>query len=213
MSNPRTFEEFVDRINFQSAWRKKELSAYKNRIDSSSGPERVTLIRGAITMLYAHWEGFTKESGRVYLMLVSELVKRRKLTFKDLPVNILSACIWSDANLKEPSLRSLVEHLDERFNLKIGLEIPIDGILRTRSNLNSHALKEIICVLGINYLPYASKEKFLDERLLDARNAIAHGEFKIIEIADYLDFHGAVIELIDMFKNDIENVGSIWFTP
>jgi hypothetical protein len=80
--------------------------------------------------------------------------------------------------------------------------------INTKSNLSSQVFKEITLTLGIDYNPYQSKEKLIDEKLLFSRNNIAHGERLTIDQSDYFALHEQVIELINLFRNQIDNSAS-----
>lgn len=60
-------------------------------------------------------------------------------------------------------------------------------------------------MLGLDYSPYATKEKIIDERLLGLRNNIAHGKYLTIDLRDYLELHSEVITMLNTFRNQIDN--------
>ncbi len=97
-----------------------------------------------------------------------------------------------------PVCQFLISELNERCSL------PKDPI-STASNLNSEILKEIADILGIDFSPYLTKSKLIDEKLLKTRNEIAHGEYSGVDRNEYIELHQETINLLDLFKNQIEN--------
>ena len=73
------------------------------------------------------------------------------------------------------------------------------------SNLNGERFSEILCLLGLGTKEYLLKRPLLDRKLLTYRNQIAHGNRLYILPDEYLVLHGEVIQLIDNFRNDVEN--------
>jgi hypothetical protein len=91
--------------------------------------------------------------------------------------------------------------LSERCNL------PTE-IIETKSNLSSEVLKEIIHTLGLNYKEYVSNAKTIDETLLKNRNNVAHGNYLLMDVKEFLYLHGIIIDLMDLFSNQISNAAS-----
>ena len=77
--------------------------------------------------------------------------------------------------------------------------------MQAKSNLNSEVLREIVASLGLNYSPFATKEKLLDEKLLANRNSIAHGRHEVMAAKEYLSLHEDVFGLMQDFYNQVEN--------
>ena len=74
-----------------------------------------------------------------------------------------------------------------------------------QSNFNSKILKDITDILGIDFSPYSTKSKLIDETLLKTRTEIAHGEYSVFDRNQYVELHQEIINLLDLFKNQIEN--------
>jgi len=51
--------------------------------------------------------------------------------------------------------------------------IPYKNVMTTKSNLSSKVFRDIVDKLGLDYAPYETKEKILDESLLETRNTVA----------------------------------------
>lgn len=69
----RTESQLSDAIDNDLIWRKKELTQLKFLLESVAGrgDRESTVLRGAVTLVYAHWEGFVKLAGLSYLEYVS----------------------------------------------------------------------------------------------------------------------------------------------
>ena len=45
----------------------------------------------------------------------------------------------------------------------------------------------------------------IDTKLLKTRNEIAHGEYSVFDREEYVELHREVIDMLDLFRNQIEN--------
>jgi hypothetical protein len=201
----RTVEELNQALSDDLIWRKKELSEIKSLIEakSFSSQKHNALIRSGICILYAHWEGFVKLAANSYL----EYVRTKKLLYRELSSNFLALAMkkqlkdateTNKASLYIPVCNFFLFDLDKKSSL------PKDAI-STASNLSSEILKEITCILGIDFSPYSTKSVLIDTKLLNARNTIAHGNYLTIDTEEYVELHTAVIEMLELFRNQIEN--------
>ncbi|RYF60728.1 MAG: hypothetical protein EOO27_04715, partial [Comamonadaceae bacterium] len=69
MGDIHTLSQLQDALDNELGWRKKEISAF--RVASSiNGREASFYIRAGVALLYAHWEGFIKNSSEHYLNFV-----------------------------------------------------------------------------------------------------------------------------------------------
>jgi hypothetical protein len=201
----RTIEDLNDALSTDLVWRKKELSEVKGLIEArTNSPQRHNaLIRSGVCILYSHWEGFVKLAANSYL----EYVRSQKLTYKELSSNFLALAMkekLKEANdTKKPSLYIPVcdfflSELNQRCLL------PRD-VISTASNLSSEILKEIANILGIDSSFYSTKSIVIDSQLLKRRNEIAHGNYLLCDREQYIDTHTQVIEMLNVFRNEIEN--------
>lgn len=185
-------------------WRKKEISTLLLHIESQTGDLQVSLIRGAITLLYAHWEGFIKQSSIKYLQYICEL----NYSLEELTDNFCYITLGQKFPNHEFSTNAYdwqkkifdyiyKHHQDEKLRIKPEVTI------KTRGNLNYEVFEEICQQVGLDTSWYVTKEKFLDERLLGLRNPIAHGEFrshsKLIE--DFREIKNEIIQFLEVFKD------------
>ena len=201
----RTEEELSYRLANDLTWRKKELSAMKSLIEAKnvSDHKHKALVRSGVCILYSHWEGFVKLAANSYL----EYVISKKLTYQELSSNFLALAMKEKLkDAKETNKPSLyipvcdffLYELDQRCSL------PKDAI-STTSNLSSEILKEITCTLGIDFSLYSTKSTLIDTKLLKTRNEIAHGEDSVFDRDEYIYLHTTVIEMLNIFRNQIEN--------
>ncbi len=202
----RTLEDLSDKLAQDLAWRKRELAEIKSLVEAKkdvSDQRHKVLVRSAVCILYSHWEGFVKLAANAYV----EYVRLKKLTYQDISTNFLALAMkeklkeakeTNKPSLYIPVCQFLISELNERCSL------PKDPI-STASNLNSEILKEIADILGIDFSPYLTKSKLIDEKLLKTRNEIAHGEYSGVDRNEYIELHQETINLLDLFKNQIEN--------
>ncbi len=77
--------------------------------------------------------------------------------------------------------------------------------MSTQSNLNSGVLQDIILTIGLEYAPYETKEKLIDERLLRSRNSIANGQYLTMDTTEYVELHEEIQSLVQLFYNQVDN--------
>lgn len=205
MTKIRTISQLSDQLSAEIAWRKKELIYIKTLTEKKSNSSvQSALLRSGTTILYAHWEGFIKNAATSYV----EFVARQNLTYSELSPNFLALAVKKQLTEAQGSHRAVIFTKVVDF-LMTGLESKcsiqwIDAI-KTQSNLNSEVLKDIVCILGLDYSLYETKEKIIDETLLRSRNEIAHGQYLLIDFDQYIELHREIISMMDLFKDQIEN--------
>lgn len=202
----RTTDQFIDKIAEDLIWRRKELTDLKALVQEFQGDflrSRV-LIRAAIALLYAHWEGFVKKSSSHYLEYVaSHRLPYRKLAANFVGLSLKSKFIELGASEKISGGNALAEFfctaLDRQSN------VPYKNAVDTKSNLSSKVLIDILDALGLDASQFATRLKFIDTNLVNPRNHIAHGEALDMSIEDYLTLHDDVLALIETYRNEVEN--------
>jgi hypothetical protein len=161
------------------------------------------LVRSGVCILYSHWEGFVKLAANSYL----EYVISKKLTYQDLSSNFLALAMKEKLKeAKETHKPSLYIPVCEFFLSELNQRsiLPKD-VISTGSNLSSEILKEITYILGIDFSIYSTKSVLIDTKLLKTRNEIAHGNYSVFDRDEYLELHREVIEMLDIFRTEIEN--------
>ena len=164
------------------------------------------LVKSALLLTYAHWEGGIKDMAEVYL----HYVERQRHLRKELHPSFLAlaslsairACAGSNKLL--PYLQAVdfvVSHHDGRFRL------PGIQLIDTESNLSSLVLRNILLCIGQPeaWSGFEDKQRTIDVALLATRNSIAHtGKTDRDEIPIDL-LLGDVLDLLERFKTLLEN--------
>ncbi len=199
----RTKEQFVDLIDKEMVWRKKELSYLKGNVKEKS-PYYKTHLRSAIVMLYAHYEGFVKNSCELYLIYV----KYQKLDYQQLTENFVALSLKYNLNEFQQTNKStlhcqIVDFILNKLNQRA--TIPVDNVIRTGSNLTSNILREVLTTIGMDYSAYELKNNLIDSVLLKNRNSIAHGEFLDLNEVNFNELYSEIFFIMEDLKNRITN--------
>jgi len=202
----RTAEQLSDKLAEDLIWRKKELSEVKSLIEAKnvSSSKHNALIRSGVCILYAHWEGFVKLASNSYL----EYVAMKKLPYDQLSSNFLALAMKTKLNeARDTNKSSLYIPVCDFFlsELATRSSLPYKDAISTASNLSSEILKEITCILGIDFSVYSTKSVLIDTKLLKARNEIAHGNYLTIDREQYIELHKEIMAMLDIFRNQVEN--------
>lgn len=201
----RSLDEFSTALNSLLAWRKHELKNLQShfRTQRSALP---ALVKSALLLTYAHWEGGVKDMAEVYLQFVErQRHLRRELNPSFLALASLTAiraCAGSNKLL--PYLQAVdyvVSHHDDRYRL------PGIQLIDTESNLSSAVFRNILLCIGQPeaWGEFEDKQRIIDVALLATRNSIAHtGRTDRDEIPIDLLLED-VLNLLERFKTLLEN--------
>jgi len=198
----RTPEELLDALDKDLAWRKQELVALRFTVETSPDAEQPIMIRAAIALVYAHWEGYVKGAGTRYLKYVA----MRRLPYSDLADPFAALGLRREAS-KLVHARTPDERVQAYRDLvacqNAQSSLPADNVIDTGSNLNFRRFERILDILGIESAVYSTREAMIDERLLKTRNSIAHGDFVEPDFDQYDEVHTAVLEMLSAVRDQI----------
>jgi hypothetical protein len=193
-----------DCLDKELAWRLKEVADLTLAIKSSPPAHQRTLVRAGVPLLYAHWEGFIKNSSLSYIQFVSDQCLR---------LDQLSNCFIVFGAKKH--LSALTQSRKSKINIEAvnfftthltsSPTLSMSSAVNTESNLSSGVFDNIAISIGINPDRYTPRYNLIDESLLKRRNEIAHGEYLDLRPEEYRSLVDEVILLIRWYKTDIEN--------
>ncbi|MCT2419513.1 MAE_28990/MAE_18760 family HEPN-like nuclease [Pantoea sp. XY16] len=202
----KTKEDLIDKIATDHIWRLREMNEMKNLIetDKASFLQKQVLCRAGIALMYAHWEGFVKKTGTYFL----EYVSNQRHSINELKSNFITLIVKGRIDSAHDSKKySAFDEVTKYIlsNQQSRARIPIKNVVDTQSNLSTTVLKEILWCLGLDYVPFESKEKLIDQKLVNRRNHIAHGQEIQIEVDDFAEMMEEVLGLMTTFRNMLEN--------
>ena len=159
-------------------------------------------------MLYAHWEGFVTPAAKSYL----EHVANRRLRYRELKPNFLAAgarlvirSATTQRNI-DADMR-LIKAIEEARQQRMPKNVA--RVIDAKSNLNAKVFRNIQSTIGLDCSWFNALDKMqLDSRLLKHRNAVAHGEWLVIDKDDYAGLHSWLIGLISAFRDDLLDAAS-----
>lgn len=179
-------------------WRVAELNKIRlmlRKIQENETEEYANIyLKMTIPMIYAHWEGFCVASFKILL----DFVKRKNLKGHEVSYNILTYANRS-AYDKLKGKHSFLQKVDfsKMFIDILGGTIAFSGKLDTKSNLNYKVLEDILEIFEMDKRLFAQHKEALD-KLVNLRNAIAHGEnSRVIDVEGMNENIALVVELMD----------------
>lgn len=203
----RTLSEFEDAVDAETAWRRRELTTVIFNVRESRQSKVQVSLRAGIALLYGHWEGWIKAVATLYVSYVDQ----QKLTYSEMSDAFLGSALKSrlagvvgaNSSSVHVEFAAFLQAggLNERGHISAGL-------IRTESNLSSKVLSDILTRLGLSHRPYDLLAVLIDERLVGARNRVAHGEYLEVDAVQYEDLHGKVLNMLVAFTTDVRNAAA-----
>lgn len=212
-------DDFSDQIEIDLSWRKKEISEL---FGTCQNHDFEVLRKSLLLIIYSHWEGFIKQSSKLYLRYISG----RKLTVNQLTMNykaimlkgIIAECTKSQDVLTMANELTLISKLDQHQSVKFKLKEEIlrdknKTLINTKDNLSPKVLNSFYKILGIKEKSSIErKKKYLDESFLGNRNSIGHGSKISLEASHEFDLSldsvrdlkDIIVIIMDSFKEDLQ---------
>ena len=194
--------------------RKKELTDFFLFIKTQqTSPINDSINKSYILLLYAHWEGFIKESSIKYFNFIcSQKCKINKLTenFYAIHLKDLLKEYTLSRNIDiEKYLLQQILNTERKFKIPIGEKHFLKYILGIEDNLKAKNYKNICSLLNYTLEDPTGKFNILLTKLVHNRNSIAHTGIKAEEntytdIADIEDMKNVIIKEMENFYFFIE---------
>lgn len=205
MSKPYSEADFSTQVTDDRSWRLREISDLKSAINRADTNLRRVLLRGLITICYAHWEGYVRFAARKYL----EHVALRNFRYSEIDRQFLrnyflprlAALSTSKSSISERC--ALVDEIFTSSERRFGRVN--EDLVNTRANLNFEVFTDICLVCSVPTAAFADKREFIDLFLLKRRNSIAHGEDTFVDIEDLDDLTNKTVEIMRAFGDALEN--------
>lgn len=202
-SNAAAVEKLEEKISRQTGWRERELTSIRFLIASSDGAKREFMTRAGITFLYAHWEGWTKQVGELYV----KFVEKQEPTLSELSAEFVAAVLKGRVNdlgkSNNPEQHTAFIDFLIHESDKVQKKIPT-VFVNTQSNLDSETMNRILSGLGIsNIFSISTKVNLIDQKLTHVRNAIAHGEYRKVEPEQFDEVYYPILQLLEGYTSAI----------
>lgn len=198
----KNINQLNDKLDQEIQWRKKELVDYKFVLENNRNSTCLyPLIRSGIALSYAHWEGFMKMSSAYFINYISY----KKIPLDQMKINFIALSYMKKIN-KGNGISECIDLISEIINNNNKpCKIYDKDVIETKSNLKYKVLKDILTSLGLENTYFSSREIFIDKKIVDVRNDIAHGTYRDLDYNDFETVHKNVIPLMEYYKALIEN--------
>lgn len=208
-------EKLLDKLDRSASYRKKEINNISIQIQSVEGDVQKTLLRAAVVMLYAHFEGFSKDSIKNFIKyLNSQNIPVKQLKHHLQTLHYTKKIIFIKNAKRKQIYNNLIEDILTKNDNIFSVNENEDDIVTTESNLKSEVLEDLLFIIGISTEDFIfasdgenknlkTKEEFIDREILGVRNAIAHGEGRIVTVNQFEEIKKFVLEYIDVLKDYI----------
>ena len=193
-------------IDKQFSRRKKEITDIFSY--TYSQPEHIRNIQNKMVhcLLYSHWEGLIKD----VMLLFFKFLRKSRLRFNQLKPNFHICAALNQFHSFNGSYALNVSYIRKYFDNSLNLDklfnCNLDTFCNTKSNLNSEVLEEICYKLGISTKNFETKFNFINQTLLSTRNAIAHGEERVIDSDDLGETKNMCLQLMESFCDELKEM-------
>lgn len=197
------FDDLDEHLENDFTWRVKEISSITTSAQLAETKDKPAVMRSAIPMFYAHWEGYIKSSSDKYL----EYISSKRIKYKHLHANLFYLC--SEGLLREAGDSSVKRKIEILWDIISSTEKTNkhrhNTKIKTKSNLRWEVLEEICTILGLDAAVFDNEEEYINKKLCDRRNFIAHGQEVYFDISDIIEMKDKTVSLMRTYKNLIIN--------
>lgn len=184
----------LDDIDNEMSWREKEIASMRILLNSPGLTEgqRNSMMRAAWALLYAHYEGFCKNTLNIFY----EAVSNTAVTCGELPEKTrLFALERRLKSLKQLDSEGLFSAITEFEANDLSLA-PVFPEVSAQSNLWPNLLISLYEAADLDTSCVVNNNQKL-KSLVNTRNEIAHGEYNIInDLSYYYTYEEAVYNVI-----------------
>lgn len=208
-----------DKLFKDWTWRAKELSELIILLEENENNK--VICKTFYLLLYSHWEGYIKNSSKLYLSFVS----KTKYKFVELTDNFSAIFIKGlvkELNISNDSLAlntelQLINSVSDLHTLKVSkkMKVNVDNpqdktFINTQDNLSSKVFKTICETTGLGYKDiYEVKKRIIDNDLLHNRNLISHGNIVLDNETSFLEFNNIkklrdyILLVIEAYRDEL----------
>lgn len=201
----RTPDELQSRLDDNLAWRRKELAVLRGAVREAKNAKKQALLRAAISVLYAHWEGFLKSCSEQYLEFVAQLGLRFDEVGPNLRALAAKRRVTDFLHARQPGvLIDFISWIEAAGSTKLSL--PTSDFVRRFGNITVDVFRNIISVVGVHYRPeYQIAEKPIIDRLVSLRNDLAHGDWQDVDETEFEQLYEHIEKFMVLVSNDLAN--------
>ena len=202
-------DPFVERVSEDWLWRERELRQVDVRLLKH---KEVVDIKASILIAYSHWEGHFKFSALETLQYIVEGIQKKIFKWTDVKAEVrqrILFCSYRRLSLAGQSQDTFISYLNALNDARYAEALKAkDEIIMVDDNLNASRAEAICRNLGIEHDWCALKKIIIDERLLEHRNAIAHGSRRLHSGVE-IDFQDPLIgQLVDEARSLIRETSN-----
>ncbi|HCU34506.1 MAG TPA: hypothetical protein DGT21_03390 [Armatimonadetes bacterium] len=188
-------KELAGQLEADLTWREAEMAALKLEIVEARdhSVSQAVLLRAAVTLLYAHYEGFCRFAWDFYLNAIARLALARRHGRRELVSLSLVPQFHTLKHNTDPHGMAMycLDELQAQLGAPLAFE-PADKLLPTESNLWPTVLCENCDRAALPH-QIADQHRQVLALLVTRRNEIAHGRnVPIRDLSEYETFENAV---------------------
>ena len=172
--------------------------------------EKNFLYRGGLVLLCAHWEGFLRNSVRLYF----KHVFAQELRLKELAPNFVAAAFFAD--VQRAGKAEYPGSVDTHGKLAQRIISGADEVcrnstweVRTEGKPGTEVLARLLSSAGLNprlgldAANWSTMSVFIDEQVVRDRHLVAHGEGFQISRIEFLERADRMLGLLDRVSSEL----------